>query len=284
MGEKPIPRDTLDAVGRYTRFAILAELNRAFFGSGMSVDRVAARLGWSPGKVRRLLSGQTDTKVEFVGELGFAIDGSLIQFEIINSSGAEPGETDGWHPIETAPLGDQVLVWERDYGWLLALKQHHDGVWTIKSSGNFYGEMPASVVANLTHWRPLGDHPKRADADRYSAAAHAEGAVDFYGGQQWTEEQRAGFQDQLAASREINRVLSASLERLAPNEQWWAGIKVEPMDFAPSGPEAMEPAEIETHEGSWAVILDTSHKPVGWFDTHAAFSAPRYRRAPSGTR
>lgn len=79
---KPIPRDTLDAVGRYTRFHILAELNRAFVMSGMTIEQVAARLEWSPRKVRRFLSGKTETTIEFVGELGFAIDGSLIQFTV----------------------------------------------------------------------------------------------------------------------------------------------------------------------------------------------------------
>lgn len=79
---KPIPRDTLDAVGRYTRFHILAELNRAFVMSGMSIEQVASRLAWSPRKVRRFLSGKTETTIEFVGELGFAIDGSLIQFTV----------------------------------------------------------------------------------------------------------------------------------------------------------------------------------------------------------
>lgn len=82
MTEKPIPRDTLDAVRHYTRFHILAEMNRAFIVSGMSIEQVASRLGWSPRKVRRFLSGKTETTIEWVGELGFAIDGSLIEFKV----------------------------------------------------------------------------------------------------------------------------------------------------------------------------------------------------------
>ena len=59
-----------------------------------------------------------------------------------------------WQAIETAPVGQQILVWESDYGWLLAHQDHRYG-WQLKSSGNFYGEMPASVVANLRYWQPL---------------------------------------------------------------------------------------------------------------------------------
>lgn len=57
-------------------------------------------------------------------------------------------------PIETAPTGQQILVWESDYGWLLAHKDHRYG-WQLKSSGNFYGEMPKSVQANLKFWAKL---------------------------------------------------------------------------------------------------------------------------------
>lgn len=79
---KPIPRDTLDAVGRYTRFTILAELNRAFACSGLSIDQVASRIGWRPVQVRRFLSGKTKTQIEMVGETAFAIDGSLVSFSL----------------------------------------------------------------------------------------------------------------------------------------------------------------------------------------------------------
>ena len=57
-------------------------------------------------------------------------------------------------PIDTAPIGQQILVWETDYGWLLACHDVRHG-WRLKSSGNFYGEMPASVVSKLTHWSAL---------------------------------------------------------------------------------------------------------------------------------
>lgn len=79
---KHIPRDTLDAVGRYTRFLVLAELNRAFAQSGMSIEQVASRLGWRPVDVRRFLAGKTKTKIGLVGETAFAIDGSLLSFTL----------------------------------------------------------------------------------------------------------------------------------------------------------------------------------------------------------
>lgn len=50
-----------------------------------------------------------------------------------------------------------------------------------------------------------------------------------------------------------------------------------PMAAAPTGPDAMEPAEIEIHEGSWAVVLGTNAKAIGWIDTHALFDGRTYR-------
>ncbi|SFV31422.1 hypothetical protein SAMN05216456_1336 [Devosia crocina] len=48
-------------------------------------------------------------------------------------------------------------------------------------------------------------------------------------------------------------------------------FELHPMDTAPSGVEDMEPAELETHEGSWAIVLGTNAKPLGWIDTHEPF-------------
>ncbi len=63
-----------------------------------------------------------------------------------------------WQPIKTAPLGEQILVWESMYGWLLALHDARFG-WKIKSSGNFYSDMPDSVVSQLQFWQSLPAPP-----------------------------------------------------------------------------------------------------------------------------
>lgn len=52
---------------------------------------------------------------------------------------------------------------------------------------------------------------------------------------------------------------------------------LKPMDTAPSGDEAMEPSEIDVHEGAWAVVMGTNAKPIGWIDTHALFEGRTYR-------
>lgn len=65
-----------------------------------------------------------------------------------------------WLDISTAPVGDQVLVWEPDYGWLLALKHHLYG-WQLKSSGNFYGAMPREVFEKLQYWSSLPPPPHK---------------------------------------------------------------------------------------------------------------------------
>jgi len=64
-----------------------------------------------------------------------------------------------WQDISTAPDTQQILVWESDYGWLLAYKDHRFG-WKIKSSGNFYADMPESVIAKLEFWQPLPSPPE----------------------------------------------------------------------------------------------------------------------------
>ena len=85
MSNEPIPQDTLRAVGRYTRFHLLAEMNKAFALSGLTIEQVASRLGWSPTKVRRFLQGRGKLKIEMLGETAFAIDGSVVQFDLIQT-------------------------------------------------------------------------------------------------------------------------------------------------------------------------------------------------------
>lgn len=90
MGHEPIPRDVLDAVGHYTRFIMLAEMNRAFAESGLTIEQVANRLGWKPQRVRAFLAGRTKVKIGKVGETAFAIDGSMVSFRL----SPKPKETD----------------------------------------------------------------------------------------------------------------------------------------------------------------------------------------------
>lgn len=59
---------------------------------------------------------------------------------------------DPWQPIETAPKAQQVLIYEPMYGCLLCAKTA-EGVWQIKSSGNFWRDLPESVVPSL--WQTI---------------------------------------------------------------------------------------------------------------------------------
>lgn len=54
-------------------------------------------------------------------------------------------------PIETAEVGQQMLAYEPDYGWLIVAKEAN-GSFVQKSSGNFWMDVPASV--QFTHWLP----------------------------------------------------------------------------------------------------------------------------------
>jgi len=53
--------------------------------------------------------------------------------------------------------------------------------------------------------------------------------------------------------------------------------QMRPVDTAPSGDEAMEPSEIDVHEGAWAWIIGTNGKRAGWVDTHNMFADQLYR-------
>lgn len=64
----------------------------------------------------------------------------------------------GWRPIETAPIGMQLLVWEPMYGWLIASMSSFDGKWRLKSSGNYWMDCPK--VVEFTKWMPLPEGPR----------------------------------------------------------------------------------------------------------------------------
>lgn len=66
---------------------------------------------------------------------------------------------DKWHLVETVPHGMQVIIWEPMYGHLIAcFSSFGSGKWQLKSSGNFWDDLPESVVP--THWRPLPEMAK----------------------------------------------------------------------------------------------------------------------------
>lgn len=77
-----IPQQTLDAASRAFRFQVLAELNRAFAQSGLTLEIVASRLGVSTRYVLHRLNGRQKLTLCDIGELAFAIDGSVIEFTI----------------------------------------------------------------------------------------------------------------------------------------------------------------------------------------------------------
>lgn len=69
-----------------------------------------------------------------------------------------------WHTIDTVPRGMQVIIWEPMYGCLIACCNAFDmGGWRLKSSGNFWGNLPDSV--RPTHWHPLPRGPEHPSTD-----------------------------------------------------------------------------------------------------------------------
>lgn len=55
------------------------------------------------------------------------------------------------------------------------------------------------------------------------------------------------------------------------------GVTIRPWDTHPTGDDAMEPSEIDVHEGAWAVVIGTNGKAAGWIDTHELFAHQLYR-------
>lgn len=86
MTPYPIPRDTSRALGNALRFQVLSELNKAFVHSGLTVETVASRLSWAPRRVRRVLSGKTELTLHTIAKLSWAIDGSLVEFNMVPRS------------------------------------------------------------------------------------------------------------------------------------------------------------------------------------------------------
>lgn len=62
-----------------------------------------------------------------------------------------------------------------------------------------------------------------------------------------------------------------------PSKSYEDGVRVKPLDSAPSGDDALEPDEINVHEGAWALVIGTNGKPAGWIDTHELFAGQLYR-------
>lgn len=67
------------------------------------------------------------------------------------------------------------------------------------------------------------------------------------------------------------------LQSLRSSPSCGRGVKVRPLDTAPSGVDVMEPDEVDIHEGAWALIIGTNGKPAGWIDSHALFAHQIYR-------
>lgn len=75
------------------------------------------------------------------------------------SKSAESGEREGWQPIETAPRGTEILIWEPRFGVGAGLQFDNDG-W---GCGTFNGQV---IRVYPTHWQPLPAAPKPPEKPR----------------------------------------------------------------------------------------------------------------------
>lgn len=96
---------------------------------------------------------------------------------------------------------------------------------------------------------------------------------DVYEALREAEEALREFNAEPAAAIALQHVRAALAAQ--PTDEIY--LKVQPMETAPSGSDALEPSEIDVSEGAWAIVLGTNAKPIGWVDTHAAFQGRTYR-------
>lgn len=81
-----IPDHILAAVGRAAHFRLLALINEQFAYSGITPEQLATRLGWSRRRVTRTMAGRQKLTLRAAAELCWAIDGSTIEFSMIERS------------------------------------------------------------------------------------------------------------------------------------------------------------------------------------------------------
>jgi hypothetical protein len=65
-----------------------------------------------------------------------------------------------WQPIETAPKGEPVLIWAKEWnewGMFVAKLCKHDGTWDLQGATGYEWE---SSFDTPTHWMPLPVPPK----------------------------------------------------------------------------------------------------------------------------
>lgn len=75
-----IPEHVLAAAGRAFKFRVLAEINEAVAHSGVTVETLSSRLGWSRRRVAGLLKGRWVPSLREIGQMAWAIDGSFLDF------------------------------------------------------------------------------------------------------------------------------------------------------------------------------------------------------------
>lgn len=75
-------------------------------------------------------------------------------------------QRDQWQDISTAPIGRQILVWEKMYGWLICCKSAFDQVWRMKTGGNYWMDVPAST--EFVMWRPIPEGPSSKKHSEYT--------------------------------------------------------------------------------------------------------------------
>lgn len=85
-----IPKYILAAAGRSLRFQVLAKLNEALAYSGVTTATLAKRLGRKEAKIKDLLEGRAELTLRDIGELFFAIDGSMPELTLRPRYTSEP--------------------------------------------------------------------------------------------------------------------------------------------------------------------------------------------------
>ena len=128
-----------------------------------AIARAIATTEYGEHQLETLYPGNSDTWLKFARAARAAYEAALAETGMV----IVPREaTDKWQPIETAPKGQEVLIYgtveNKPRDPVVAIAEFDEDQWLLMSCGEFVnrGEYFSLVTAYPTHWKPIPKPPK----------------------------------------------------------------------------------------------------------------------------
>lgn len=140
-----------------------------------AIARAIATTEYGEHQLETLYPGNSDTWLKFaraaraayeaaLAETGMVIVPREAAVSFLRHSGLH--DTDKWQPIETAPKGQEVLIYgtveNKPRDPVVAIAEFDEDQWLLMSCGEFVnrGEYFSLVTAYPTHWQQIPKPPK----------------------------------------------------------------------------------------------------------------------------